>query len=267
MGYPEYLVYRQSKIRCHCYGKGPEILLCLHGYGESGRSFALLADQLGEQFTILAPDLPFHGESEWAEGLYLSPEIFRHILEPIWPPGQRINLLGYSMGGRIALFLLQQYPAGIKKLTLIAPDGLHHNKWQAIATTTRWGNRLFAYTMQYPGWLLQPLKLMARTGLYSKNLLRFIRYYLDDPAQRKLLYQRWTSFRDFRPDQTNIAALLERYESRITLVFGAYDPIILTRHGRAFAQKNPEKIFLVELLAGHQLLKEKYLPEICRLLR
>lgn len=266
MEYPEYLFYRQSKIRCHCYGSGPELLLCLHGYGEGGESFAQLADFLGNRFTILAPDMPFHGDTHWSEGLLLSPETFRAILLPVWPAGQKITVAGYSMGGRIALSMMQQYPAEIKRLLLIAPDGLHHNKWQSIATATRPGNRLFAFTMQNPGWLLYLLQALAKTGLYSKNLLRFIRFYLDDPMQRKLLYQRWTTFRMFRPDQKKIASLLNQHESRIDLVFGAYDPVILTKYGRAFAEKNPDKISLKELMAGHQLLKEKYLPEICGLI-
>src|ERR1700761_4936159 len=107
-----FFAFRSSRIHYSRWGTGTRLLFAFHGYGESARSFAFLAESLSKDFTIIAPDLPFHGETEWREGYYLAPQDLLSILSEIRSslPGLDDGwwLLGYSMGGRVALDLLQQ---------------------------------------------------------------------------------------------------------------------------------------------------------------
>lgn len=261
-----YIPFQRSSIHYLRWGEGPEWLFCFHGYGEDAGSFAFLPDTLGERFTIIAIDLPFHGRTDWQEELQFTPEQLVGLIHQIKPADQPMHLLGYSMGGRVVLQLLGMIPGEIRKILLVAPDGLHRNPWQKIATQTRMGNRLFYWLMKHPLPMLAPLDLAAKAGLYNRNLLRFIHYYLDDAGQRTLLYKRWTTLRLFRADTGKLAAILQTYAIPVNLLFGKYDRVILSRHGHAFREKAGELIQVTEIDAGHQLLREKHRAIISELL-
>lgn len=246
-------------------GSGADWLFCFHGYGENADSFRLLEPSLGERFTIIAIDLPFHGKTEWNEGLLFTPEELTGLIDQLKPKEKPMHLLGYSMGGRIAMQLLQLIPEQVSRLMLVAPDGLHKNKWQWIATRTEIGNRLFHYFMKHPNAVLGLMDAGAKLGLYSKSLHKFVHYYLDNAEQRITLYRRWTTLRKFRPDQRLMASMIRKYAIPVRLLFGKHDHVILAKHGFSFSESNPASIIAKEIEAGHQLLKEKYLPEIIAL--
>lgn len=261
-----YIPFQRSKLHYLRWGEGPEWLFCFHGYGEDAASFDFLPDELGARFTLIAIDLPFHGRTDWQEGLLFTPQQLIGLIHQIKPADQPMHLLGYSMGGRLALQLLGMIPGEIRKILLVAPDGLHRNPWQKIATQTRIGNRLFHWLMQYPQPMLAPLHLAAKMGFYDRNLLRFIHYYLDDADQRALLYKRWTTLRLFRADTEKLAAVIQQHKIPVTLLFGKYDRVILAKFGYAFRQKAAGCVQVVEIEAGHQLLREKHRALISELL-
>jgi pimeloyl-ACP methyl ester carboxylesterase len=262
-----HICFRNSSIHYIRLGNGPEWLFCFHGYGEDGGSFLPLAETLGEQFTLVAIDAPFHGKTDWQEGLLFEPADLVEIINRIKPANQQMRLLGYSMGGRIALQLLQLIPEQISKLVLIAPDGLHKNKWQWIATRTKIGERLFSYTMHNPYWIIGLLDLSAKLGLYNKNLLKFVHYYLDNEDQRLILYRRWTTMRKFRPDKALLKKIIIKNKIPVNILFGKYDRVILTKHGIHFSEHANDYIKVTEIEAGHQLLKERHIPLITTLLK
>lgn len=261
-----YISFRQSRIHYRITGSGPEWLFCFHGYGEDAAGFQLFENSLSAHFTIVAIDLPFHGQTDWKEGLLFEPDDLVSIIHRIKPAQTPIQLLGYSMGGRVAMQLVVMMPDQVKKVLLIAPDGLHNNPWQWLATRTRFGNRLFRYLMQHPSVMLNTMSLFEKTGLYSKNLLRFVHYYLDDAEQRRILYKRWTTMRKFAPDKENLKSVISKYRIPFTILFGKYDSIIRSRHGYRFRKGAENQVRVMEIKAGHRLLKEKYLPLLTRLI-
>ena len=66
----EYIPWGSSRIAYTRWGTGGKLLFCLHGYGETGAGFAFLETALGDEYTILAIDMPFHGGTDWKEGLF-----------------------------------------------------------------------------------------------------------------------------------------------------------------------------------------------------
>ncbi len=260
------LPFRHSLIRYTRWGNGAEWLFCFHGYGEESDSFAFLEKDLGNRFTVIAIDFPFHGQTQWEEGLLFEPADLITIINQIKPATVRMHLLGYSMGGRVALQLLQLIPEQICKLVLVAPDGLHKNKWQWLATRTSLGKTVFAEVMKNPGCLLWLMDLAGKAGLYNKRLLKFVHYYLDDAEQRTILYRRWTTMRKFKPETSVLIQTIEKNKVPVSLLFGKYDSVILTKHGLRFREQAKKYITVTEIEAGHQLLREKYLSELLPLL-
>jgi pimeloyl-ACP methyl ester carboxylesterase len=85
---------------------------------------------------------------------------------------QQLTLLGFSLGARIALTLYEANPEKVERLVLLAPDGLKVNFWYWLATQTWIGNKLFACTMQHPGWFLLFLKLLNKLKLVNSSIFK-----------------------------------------------------------------------------------------------
>jgi 2-succinyl-6-hydroxy-2,4-cyclohexadiene-1-carboxylate synthase len=101
-------------------GRGEQLLL-LHGFTGSSESWREVAAQLADRWRPVAIDLPGHGHGEPA----LDPSAYRigptvdALLATLDELGlDRPHLLGYSMGGRVALHLALAAPRRFASLTL-----------------------------------------------------------------------------------------------------------------------------------------------------
>lgn len=263
-----FITYKQSTLAYYKYGQGKKWLFCFHGYGETGETFAFLEPHLGADYTLLALDLPFHGATEWNEGLlFTSSDLWSIINQITESLHQHISLTGYSMGGRVALKLLSDNINRIDKVALIAPDGLHGNIWHWLATQTLLGNQLFGFTMKHPNWFFKLMQLSSTLKLINKSIFNFAHYYLDDSNQRMDLYSRWTTMRKFKLNLYLLRKNIHNNRKKVVLFFGKHDRIILTSKGKKFQRGLQDFIVINELEAGHQLLKEKYAAEIAAAFR
>lgn len=259
------LYFKNSVINYYVYGSGSKLLFCFHGYAEDGTSFSFLENHLGETYTLYAIDFPFHGKTEWNEQEPLSAKDFLVILDLINPKqNTSFSVLAYSMGGRIAMHLLQAIGQKIEKVILIAPDGLRENFWYKLSAQTAIGNKLFKKTMQQPRLFFLFLNGAGKIKLLNKSIVKFVHYYLDDENERLLLYKRWTVMRGFKPDLAAIKKTCVERNIQLHLLFGSFDRIILSKRANIFKKEKNIQIQIVE--AGHQLLKQKYACYIVPLL-
>jgi pimeloyl-ACP methyl ester carboxylesterase len=262
-----FIPFRSSRFHYCSWGTGDQLLFAFHGYGESAASFAFLADALGREFTIIALDMPFHGQTEWREPrLFFDPRDLVALLEAIAVefPGREQGwwLLGYSMGGRVAMQVLELVQVRVERLVLLAPDGLHVNPWYRLATRTRLGNRFFRWTMKKPGWLFILLNTGNRLGLVNPSLFKFAAHYIDDDAVRRTLYARWTVMRGFRPRLRDVAGTIREFQIPVVLLYGSYDRIIRPRRGERFLRRIEPNGRLTVLPAGHAILQPKFMEVI-----
>lgn len=263
----QFLPYKNSMIGYYRFGDGPETLLCFHGYGENAGVFEFLAKYAGSQYTIYAIDLPFHGRTEWKEGLLFEEtdleEIVRNILDAKQVANDlRFTLLGFSLGGRVALSLYQSRPEWVMKLILLAPDGLKVNFWYWLSTQTLAGNKFFAFTLKHPGWFFGLLKLFNRLGLVNTSIFKFVNYYIGNKEVRNLLYARWTALRKLKPGLPTIKSLIRERGTPVNLVYGKHDRIILSSVGEKFKKGIEQQCRISVIPSGHQVLHEKHALEI-----
>ena len=257
-----FVSFRSSRLHYSLWGSGDRVLFAFHGYGETAASFGFLEVAIGHDFTIVAIDLPFHGQTEWNEGLFFAPLdlliVMKQIAAGLPDPNAGWWLLGYSMGGRVALQLFAVAPENVRRLVLLAPDGIRVNPWYRLATRTGWGNRLFRATMRKPGWFFFLLRTANRFGLVNPSVYKFTLHYIDDAEARRLLYTRWSVMRGFRPALRKIGSLVRARRIPIHLLYGRYDRIIQSRRGETFARICAPYCKLTILPAGHQLLQPKF---------
>ena len=107
-------------------GAGTPLVL-LHGFGADHGSWKPFAPHIAEQVkgqAVLAVDLPNHGKSAHESTQCLG-NLAARVLQTLDAQGVTdFHLMGHSLGGAVALALVQKASARVKSVTLIAPAGL-----------------------------------------------------------------------------------------------------------------------------------------------
>ena len=266
-----FTTYKSSQIHYCKTGIGNKLLLCFHGYGESEGSFSFLEKSIADEFTLLAIDFPFHGKTIWNEGLVFTPEDLINIVEKIiaTTPFQnsKIYLLGFSMGGRVALHLLQLLPNKIEKMILLAPDGLKTNFSYWLSTQTSIGNKLFHLTMNKPWWFFFLINIADKLKLVNQSVFKFANHYLHDKQMRNDLYKRWTVMGLFKPNIKKVKQDIRSNNIQLRLLYGKFDKVIRHKNAEIFMSGIEPNCILSIINSGHELLKEKNADEIIQLIK
>jgi pimeloyl-ACP methyl ester carboxylesterase len=105
-------------------GTGEPVLL-VHGLGGTRRTWDHVLDELAASHTVIAPDLPGHGDSDAPSGDYSLGALaasLRDLLIVLGHPSATV--IGHSLGGGIALQFAYQFPERTDRLVLISSGGL-----------------------------------------------------------------------------------------------------------------------------------------------
>jgi len=90
-------------------------VIFLHGFTHTGRSWEPAVSALGERYRALTPDIRGHGAASDSEPVNLEAVI--GDVEALMPGA--FTLVGYSMGGRIALHIALALPDRVRRLILV----------------------------------------------------------------------------------------------------------------------------------------------------
>jgi pimeloyl-ACP methyl ester carboxylesterase len=108
-------------MQLHFYGQGAGLpILCLHGHPGSGRTMAVFCDPLARQYRTLAPDLRGYGASQ-TKVPYRLEDHLEDLLALLDQQGiERCVILGWSLGGILAMEMALRYPHRVMGLILVA---------------------------------------------------------------------------------------------------------------------------------------------------
>ncbi len=110
-----------SRLSVHTFGDDhkPAILM-LHGFMGSGQDWQTIAQLLEARFFVVAPDLPRHGSSHFAHAKRFPTDITAHMVIDVLDSYQIKQCVGvgYSMGGRLLLYLATHYPERFEQIIL-----------------------------------------------------------------------------------------------------------------------------------------------------
>lgn len=105
----------------HIAGPRPStapVVVLLHGFTQNRYCWGAFADELGRSHSVWALDLPGHGSSGYANATFTEAvDLISETLAAL--PFAVDSLVGYSMGGRMALALALQQPDLARCLLLI----------------------------------------------------------------------------------------------------------------------------------------------------
>jgi 2-succinyl-6-hydroxy-2,4-cyclohexadiene-1-carboxylate synthase len=110
-------------------GEGRPVTL-LHGFTQSGRSWRELLSKMPSGYRWIVPDLRGHGETQIWKGALCSMDACTADLVKLWDElgVERSHLVGYSMGGRLALHVATRRPDRVLSVfTIGAHAGLEED--------------------------------------------------------------------------------------------------------------------------------------------
>jgi pimeloyl-ACP methyl ester carboxylesterase len=238
--------------------EGRPALILLHGIAGSSTTWAPLLDALSERFTVIAPDLLGHGESDKPRHAYSLGAYANGVRDLMIALGiERATIVGHSLGGGVALQFAYQHPERCERLALVSSGGLGSEvSWMLRALTlpgteylmpllfpsqARWlGNRL-------GGWL-------QTLGLWSTNIEEQWRSYvtLTEPGNRHAFVRTLRSVVDLAGQTVSAHDRLYLATQLPTLIiWGGRDRIIPVTHATAAHEAMPGSRLEVFEQSGH----------------
>ncbi|MGO9928030.1 MAG: alpha/beta fold hydrolase [Mycobacterium sp.] len=105
-------------------GSGPALLL-IHGVGDNSAAWEPVHAKLAQRFTVIAPDLLGHGESEKPRADYSLAAFANGMRDLLAVLGiERVTVVGHSFGGGVAMQFAYQYPELVERIVLVSAGGV-----------------------------------------------------------------------------------------------------------------------------------------------
>ncbi len=251
-----YLEYNDAKVHCLRFGQGPRLLVALHGFGDRARLFAILEEALKERYTVVAIDLPFHGQTAWQGNTFTKPDILHVIRQIMVREGkERLSLMGYSFGARLVQAMLPELLPQLDKLYLLAPDGIQTKGMPLAVRTPIWVRRFLFRILRKPKWFLQLPDLGRRMQLVPPLILHFLSFNLTRPQRFQRTFACWFAMDSFYLRRRNIKAIWRETGLPVDIYFGTKDEMIRYKTIKKMVENVPNvRIYLMD--AGHRLIGE-----------
>lgn len=208
---------------------------------------------MGKDYKIYAFDLFFHGDSRLHKNnTPLTKDMLEEIMHLFFQKEGvgKFSLMGFSMGGKFTLTLVERFPERVQELFLIAPDGISTSFWYNIATYPGWLQQLFKRTVLKPRPFFLLLKVLRKYHIVQKGLVRFAHNQMDSVPKRLRVYRSWVGLRELSFDIRHIVHLLNSQQTPVTMFLGEYDQVIAPKRVSVFIN-SLEKGKLIVLKAGH----------------
>ena len=235
-----------TRLHVEIRGAGPDVVL-LHGWALHGGMWGPWIDQLGRHARLHFIDLPGHGHSPWPAGASTLRDLARAV-SPHVPRGAAV--LGWSLGGMVALELARSRPADLAALVLIAttPCFVERDDWPAGMSPAVLDGFAAGLAGDYRRTISNFLALQTWGDEHATQALRTLRANLDAHGEPDP-YALAVGLGILR--EADLRADLAAIAIPTLVIAGEHDRITPVAAGRELASRLPSARFIEIAKAGH----------------
>jgi len=215
-------------------GQKPTLVL-VHGFGASRETWLPMSKHLAQDFHLVIPDLPGHGESGFNPELNYN---LKHQTERFSQFAKALNLeqfhlIGNSMGGGITGLYAGTHPDKLLSAILLNPAGIIEYPSDYQQRVARGENPLLVNTVEDLDFLFEYAVAEKITIHWPFNQVMVDRAVAKRPIMNKV-------FADLTADpEANIKAAVEQIRVPTLVVWGKEDRIIAPENAALYQQLNP----------------------------
>ena len=251
-----YLDHQQARIHCLRFGQGKELLIAIHGFGDRARLFAILEQALTERYTVVAFDLPFHGQTEWPERSFTKEDLLAVVRLILSHEGQsRFSLMGFSFGARLVQAMLPDLLPQLDKLYLLSPDGIRTKGMSTAVRTPVWVRVLLFHLLKKPEWFVQLLHLGRRLHIVPGLVVHFLAFNLTREERFRRTFGCWLALNSFYLKRRRIKEIWQQSGLPVDIYFGTKDEMIHSPTLHKMVEGLPN-VHLFIMDEGHRLIGE-----------
>ncbi|MCX2574792.1 alpha/beta fold hydrolase [Pedobacter sandarakinus] len=273
MNSTKFFDHELAKLSYCVFGKGPEIMLCFHGYGMHCRQFEILEEKFKDKYTFYGFDLFFHRETELKDNSLKNikkgitkTELVKLFID--FCAAQNIHnfsVIGYSMGTHYATAIVEMIPERITNCILIAPSVLKPGVVTEFISKNRIGNKLLEKFTRSEKALINLLKGIKRLNLLDDASYNILLNEINTAELRFSFYACFTYLRRLEIDRPKFKHILQAYPIKSIFIFGKrdkmYPPSILK--DLCFAIEDSHTIILDD---NHEMIKQPFVNELAKLM-
>ena len=162
------------------------------------------------------------------------------------------TLIGYSLGGRVALSWWAREPERFSRVVLMAPDGLVKNVGYRFAVDTAAGRMWLGQSERQRERIVRHMNGLRRRGLLPEHFYQFSLFHLETAEMWQMVIDCWLSLRRFwPPGHRAMKRLAASHPDVLEAHFGERDKVIPPRNARGLNGICPVHFYP----CGHGLLR------------
>jgi len=219
-------------------GSGNETILAFHGFGHPKEDFAMIEPFLSGNERIIAIDLFGHGQAVFPESRMkndpISKNEWKSLIEEILIREKvtKFHLMGYSLGGRMALVTFEMFKDRINSVFLFRIGIKHYPKLKPV------------------------VKLLHDLYLVPRSKARFIIRQMESPTRIEMARYVWSALSICWPDLDKIFDD-QTTQIQVVVLFGKYDPLIKPSYGNVLDKYPMHNINRFILPIGHRTISRE----------
>lgn len=247
-------LYKNNSISYLRFGTGQQLLFCFHGFGDRAVIWCNLEKKLGKQFTFIALDMPFHGQTNWREEKMQMTD-FQSIINELLhiEKAEKFSLAGFSFGVRIVQQLLFSHAQQIDNLLLFAPDGMGTKGLTYATLLPIFARRALRFLLKKPDKIIQLVNWLHKKKWVGQPVYWFFSQNIGDARRRERIFFYWLSLDDFEVKLSIFKKKLQETQVPTQIFLGKNDEITPLSIGTYLTADAPNvQLHLIE--SGHQIM-------------
>jgi pimeloyl-ACP methyl ester carboxylesterase len=252
--------YKNNSISYLRFGTGKPLLFCFHGFGDRAVIWYNLEKKLGHQFTLIAFDLPFHGQTLW-QGKTMQMTDFQFIINELLKieNAKKFSLAGFSFGVRIVQRLLFSHAEQIDNILLFAPDGMGTKGLTNATLLPIFARRAVCFLLKKPNKIIRFVNWLHEKKWVGQPVYWFFSQNISNAQRRERIFFYWLSLDDFEVKLSLFKEKLQETQVPTQIFLGKNDEITPLSIGTYLTADAPNvQLHIVE--SGHQVMA--HLPDV-----